>query len=146
MNYDFPLPTSSFIFYNLYFRPPRFTYCAGPNLQEEGIEFAVRVGTSGLYGPWVPIRLTWRERSKRTITKIIRGYEVDSRAVTTTITPQQVTLCDRDLLPVDASEVQFRWMNTANQPGRKDIWALFNVTADVIHTSTGDTYRIFDSK
>ena len=57
-----------------------------------------------------------------------------------------MTICEGDLLPVDAAEVQFRWMNTATEPGNRDLWALFNVTADVVYTITGNTSRIFDSK
>ena len=59
---------------------------------------------------------------------------------------QRVTICEGDLLPVDASQVQFRWMNTVDRPGRLDMWALFNVTVDMVITSTGNTSRIFDSE
>ena len=105
----------------------------------------MRVNTSGVYGPWVPLRLTWRGNTINTSTEFIRGYEVESHQVTSSIIPQQVTICEGDLLPTDTSEVQFRWMNTADEPGRLDMWALFNVTADVVNTSTGNTYRILDS-
>ena len=109
----------------------------------------MRVTTSGVYGPWVPLRLTWRNNKNaknRTITKIIRGYDVEGHSVPNSTVTQQVTICEGDLLPVNASEVQFRWMNTADEPGRRDMWALFNVTAYVVNTRTGDTYGIFDSK
>ena len=119
--------------------------CGGPEGLNETIEFAMRVNTSGVYGPWVPLRLTWRGNVTNTSTEFIRGYAVKTHQVTSSIATQQVTICEGDLLPVDASQVQFRWMNTADELGRHDMWALFNVTADVVSTSTGDTYRILDT-
>ena len=109
----------------------------------------MRVNTSKIYGPWVPLRLTWRRNNGKNNTlsrESIRGYEVEAHEEISSIATQQVTICEGDLLPVNASEVQFRWMSTASQPGRLDMWALFNVTVDVVHTSTGNTTRIFVSE
>ena len=139
----------SHVFYSLFFKPmfQPDKRCSRPESQDEGIEFAVRASTSGVYGPWVPLRLTWQGNSSIAITQIIRGYEVEGRAVTASITTQKVTLCEGDLLPVGASEIQFRWMNTViNEPGKIVMWALINATVDMINTSTRNSYRIFDSK
>ncbi len=106
----------------------------GPQWLEEAIEFAMRVNISDVYGPWVPLRLTWRRNDTNSTTndtnsttnETIRGYDVETHGVTSAMVTQQVTVCGESLLPTDASEVQFRWMNTADQPG---MWDLFNVTA-----------------
>lgn len=100
---------------------------------EEAIEFAIRVNTSGVYGPWVPLRLTWRRNyTNSTTNEIIRGYDVETHGVTSDVVTQQMTVCGESLLPTNASEVQFRWMNTADHPGRQ--WTLFNVTAELINS------------
>ena len=114
----------------------------------EAVEFAVRTTASG---PWIPLRLTWccpeSKGSYIVSRENIRGYDVETHGVpsSSSITQQQVTLCGEDLLPSYTNTVQFRWMNTANEPGRNDMWALFNVTADLINSS-GDAIRIFDTE
>ena len=118
--------------YALFINPQDFR-CTGPEGLAEGIEFAIRVNTSGVYGPWVPLRWTWRNSISNMTNIIIRGYDVETHGVTSAVVIQQVTVCAENLLPTDTSEVQFRWMNTADQPGRYDIWALFNVTAELIN-------------
>ena len=139
----FVLPPTSNVLYSLFVNN-HTGGCGGPEGLNEGIEFAMRINASGMYGPWIPLRWTWRGKNNKK--KVIRGYRVDTHGMTPPIATQQVTICEGDLLPVDASGLQFRWMNTASQPGRFDMWALFNVTADVVHASAGDTYRIFDSE
>ncbi len=146
--------------------------CAGPETREEAVEFSMRTNTSGVYGPWIPLRLTWRwpdsVGGNYTISREnVRGYEVESHGVPPggnyedgaaigvprdyvdvaplSMVAQHVTICGEDQLPANASEVQFRWMNTAEQPGRFDMWAIFNVTADLI-TNNGGTFRILDTQ
>ena len=114
----------------------------------EAVEFAMRTTTSG---PWIPLRLTWRCRESKGSYSIsrenIRGYDVETHGMpsSSSNTQQQVTICGKDILPSHTKTVQFRWMNTVNEPGRKDMWALFNVTADLINSSE-DAIRIFDNK
>ena len=114
----------------------------------EAIEFAVRVNTSGVYGPWVPLRLTWhinQANSSIITSKFIRGYNVKAHRVSSHMVKQQVTICGEDLLPANASFVQFRWMNSDhNQQEKHDIWALFNVTASLID-SYGDTSALLNT-
>ena len=114
--------------------------CNGPNGLNEGIEFAVRVNTSGMFGPWVPLRWTWRGNNNQISQKFIRGYEVETHKVNE-ITAMQVTICEGDLLLLNTSEIQFRWMNSADQPGRSDLWALFNVTVIMINTNNAHTSK-----
>ena len=125
---------------------PRVTdSCDGPEGLEEGIEFAMRANTSGMYGPWVPLRLTWRD-SVLTHVRVrnIRGYNVETRRVASPMAHQEVAICGEDLPSINESEVQFRWMNTADEPGRLDMWALFNVTANYL--VNGNTAYTFDTR
>ncbi len=126
--------------------------CDGPENLQEAIEFAMRTNTSSVYGPWIPLRLTRRWPDEATsllfgtsiFSDRIRGYDVEGHGVpvSSIAVAQQVTICGEDLLPANASEVQFRWMNTVSEPGKSDMWAIFNVTADLI-TSNNDVVRIF---
>ena len=112
----------------------------------------MRTNTSG---PWIPLRLTWRSKSvgKPTIVSLVnvRGYDVESHEVfatdsTLSLVEQRVTICGKDLLPANASKIQFRWMNSdSHQPGYRDMWAIFNVTADLINRD-GGTLRILDTE
>ena len=122
-------------------------YCGGPEGLKEAVEFAIRTNTSGT---WIPLRLTWRQSQHledySNSRESIRGYEVEAHGVSrpsTSPVTQELTICGEDLLPANTSEVQFRWMNTDNQLGRFDAWAIFNVTADLTDKN-GDTFRIFD--
>ena len=132
----------SMVMYTLFINP-HTQGCTGPEGLEEGIEFAIRVNTSGVYGPWVPLRWTWRDsgtNSTDSITDImIRGYDVEAHGVTSDVVTQTVTVCGESLLPANASEVQFRWMNTADEPGRFNVWALFNVTAKLMNSDRNTT-------
>ncbi len=112
----------------------------------------MRTNASGVYGPWIPLRLTWRQNVEGasflygtiTIFERIRGYDVETHGMpfSSVVIVQKVTICGEDLLPANANEVQFRWMNTAGNAGRFDMWAIFNVTADLV-TRNGDTFRMF---
>ena len=59
---------------------------------------------------------------------------------------QEVTICGKTLLPDDALEVQFRWMNTVGEleGDTLDTWAILNATADFIE-SDGNNTAIFDA-
>ena len=120
----------------------------------------MRTSTSGVYGPWIPLRLTWRWRRGlgEDYTKIslvnVRGYDVesfgilddDTDGIPLAMVVQQVTICGEDLLPANANKIQFRWMNSdLHYPEYRDLWAIFNVTADLINRD-GDTLRILDTK
>ncbi len=127
------------------------TGCRGPEGRLETIEFAMRTNTSTMFGPWIPLRLTLRRNNHNNnnygISNLTtRGYEVVIHRVPQNLTSvaQQVTICGENLLPNNASEIQFRWMNSVNKLGNFDIWAIFNVTADLI-SSSGDTFRIFEA-
>ena len=106
----------------------------------------MRVHVSGVYGPWVPLRLTVRNKTIDSITsEFIRGYNVETHHFSSSMVKQQVTICGEGLLPADTSIVQFRWMNSDRHlPGQHDIWALFNVTASLID-SYGDTSVLFNT-
>ena len=125
--------------------------CDGPGGLDEAVEFAMRItNTSGVYGPWIPLRLTWRwpnNVGEYTISwENIRGYEVETHGVPLSLVGQQVAICGEDLLPANASEIQFRWMNSDSHTSRRrDMWAIFNVTADLINRN-GDTLRILDTE
>ena len=122
--------------------------CDGPEGLEEAIEFAMRISRSGKYGPWIPLRLTWhKDTGNYTIsTETIRGYAVETHGVPLPMVTQQVTICGEDLLPTNASEIQFRWMNTAT-PGYFDLWAIFNVTVHFINkNATFELLNIETSK
>ena len=133
--------------YGLTLNPVEDKHCGGPEGLEEAVEFAMRTNTSG---PWIPLRLTWRQspdfEDYNNRRESIRGYEVEAHGVSwpsTSPVTQELTICGEDLLPANTSEVQFRWMNTANEPGGNDAWAIFNVTADYTDKN-GDIFRIFD--
>ena len=139
--------------YRLDLNPVEQDLCGGPEGLEEAVEFAMRTNTSG---PWIPLRLTWRQSSQSNPqdvygTETIRGYTVATRGVTSNIFfalplfQEQVTICGETVLPENAEQVQFRWMNTANEPGHLDIWAIFNITVN-FNSLTGDTYEIFEAK
>ena len=111
---------------------------------------------SDVYGPWIPLRLTWRCQNSDVegctySNEDIRGYDVKAHAILSSlvglssVVTEDITICGEDLLPSNASEVQFRWMNTADELGRNDIWAISNVTANLINNN-GVSFRIFDTK
>ena len=124
---------------------PSILICDGPEGREEAIEFAMRANISGVYGPWIPLKLTQNRNGNNEIINV-RGYDVVIAGVLSRSVTLQVTICGEDLLPANASKVQFRWMNTVDEPGTTDIWAIFNVTADFISSDGGDAIRIFDSE
>ena len=122
--------------------------CGGPEDGDEAVEFAMHTNTSGMYGPWIPLRLTGRWPNGLGFlgysigSERIRGYDVVIHTIPSSMVAQNVTICGEDLLPTNTSEIQFRWMNTVDWLGKNDIWAIFNVTVDLT-TSDGDTVRIF---
>ena len=145
---------SSKIFYGLVLSaayPP----CEGPEGREEAVEFAMRTNTFGVYGPWIPLRLSWRSRGVANISLVnVRGYDVESfgvfkdgtNGIPLAMVVQQVTICGEDLLPANANKIQFRWMNSdIHASAFRDMWAIFNVTADLINRN-GDTLRILDTE
>ena len=128
--------------------------CGGPEGPPEAIEFSMRTNQSGVYGPWVPLRFT-RRRSRGQPYEIdyrtSRGYVAEvHRILSTTVTvTQELTICGESLLPADATEVQFRWVNTVGEGKNTednipDTWAIFNATA-YLNNSDGNTFEIFDS-
>lgn len=69
----------------------------------------------------------------------VRGYDVEVNFVESPAVTEQVTICGESLLHTNASEVQFRWMNTDRHGlGRHDIWAIFDVAAEFVGKN-GDT-------
>ena len=115
----------------------------------------MRTNTFGVYGPWIPLRLSWRSRGVANISLVnVRGYDVESfgvlgdstNGIPLAMVVQQVTICWEDLLRDNANKIQFRWMNSDKHGLRhRDLWALFNVTADLINRD-GDTLRILDTE
>ena len=125
--------------------------CGGPEGLEEAVEFSMRTNISGVYGPWIPLRLTWRcpdsePNCASSGEERIRGYNVETHRVSSSSVVEQVSICGEDLLPADASEVQFRWMNTGSEKGNFDMWAIFNVTADLTTSRYENITRILDSE
>ena len=109
----------------------------------------MRTNTSG---PWIPLRLTWRQTDEFNLQEVhgmerVRGYTVRTRGVSSSISAsplvqEQVSICGEDVLPENTEQVQFRWMNTVNQPGRRDMWSIYNVMANFLSLN-GNTYEIF---
>ena len=88
--------------------------------------------------PWIPLRLTYDNTSDdggpSDGIAIIRGYNVTADLSEDKIVTESVHICG-DLLH-DVQEVQFRWMATSevnsNGTVRKRMWALANVTANLV--------------
>ena len=128
--------------------------CGGPDGAQEAIEFSMRTNISGVYGPWIPLRFTRRRQSHGEYNiseRMSRDYVVEVHRVPfnmVTVT-QELTICGESLLPANASEVQFRWVNTVGEGKNaedniSDTWAIFNATA-YLNISDGNTFKIFDS-
>lgn len=102
--------------------------CDGIERPDDAIEFAVHTTSS-----WIPLRITYGSESDA----LIRGFTVPATsrgAVQSGMVTEHVYICG-DLLR-DPSEIQFRWMGTADlemgNRERRDIWALGNVTVNLI--------------
>ena len=96
----------------------------------EAIEFAMRNDTSGS-GVWTPLQIL----AERQLTPVIRGYNLSDSVIirrSTTGAEQNTVYICGDIL--QTSEVQFRWMGSANffrRPSH-DMWALTNVNVTLI--------------
>ena len=115
--------------------------CGGVERELEAIEFSIRSNTSG-GGQWIPLRLTYHDsdRNNRTRNKSIRGYATQVHRDQSPMPTEQVSICGDILL---SSEVQFRWVGTANgdrfisDAHRSDMWALASV--NVILTTQNES-------
>ena len=109
---------------------------AGGDRSREAIEFAMRDATSS-DGHWIPLQLSYYGSNFLDVGssfETVRGYQVIAdRSSSPTIT-QTIPICGETLS--DDSEVQFRWMGSADMDVgnyfRQDMWALasVNVTVD----------------
>lgn len=127
--------------------------CDGILGEREAIEFAVRTSSSSDF-PWIPLRISYgiadsRKPSKgsnggSSHTRTVRGYTVPTVGRRASRVSEHVAVCG-DVLR-DASEIQLRWMGTAELKGkereRSDIWALASVTATLFVGN--QTEKIFE--
>ena len=102
----------------------------------EAIEFAMRDATSS-DGHWIPIWLSYYVNSFFEVgssNETVRGYQVRAKRSPSPTITETIAICGETLS--DDSEVQFRWMGSADMDTsnyfRQDIWALasVNVTVD----------------
>ena len=123
--------------------------CGGRLRFNEAIEFAMRISSSS-DAPWIPLQLTYQptENNGDYIDggpsdgiATIRGYDINVNAHFTDVDDENIIVTESvhicgDLLH-DVQEVQFRWMSTSevvnsNGAVRKRMWALANVTANLV--------------
>ena len=107
----------------------------GGDRSREAIEFAMRDVTSS-DGHWIPIWLSYYVNflNVGTSFETVRGYQVIADRSPSPIITQTIAICGETLS--DDSEVQFRWIGSADMDTgnyfRQDMWALasVNVTVD----------------
>lgn len=109
--------------------------CDGIESPDEAIEFALRTTSH-----WIPLRITYGAEGGT----LVRGYTVQTTSRTSGLKVMvHVYICG-DLL-YNISEIQFRWMGTADLDSeskeRDDVWALGNVTVNLIVEN--QTLKIF---
>ena len=92
--------------------------------------------------PWIPLQLTYQPHNNGSDggpsdgIATIRGYDINVTAHLSDsdeeniIVTESVHICG-DLLH-DVQEVQFRWMATSEVGNRNRMWALANVTANLV--------------
>ena len=125
--------------------------CRGRSRFNEAIEFAMRTRSSSDV-PWIPLHLTYQPHNNGSDggpsdgIATIRGYDINVIAHLSDpdeeniIVTESVHICG-DLLH-DVQEVQFRWMSTSEVGNRNRMWALANVTANlVIQTETTQIFQ-----
>ena len=108
----------------------------GGDRSREAIEFAMRDATSS-DGHWIPLRLNYYTNNFLDVGssfETVRGYQVTAQRSPSPIITETIAICGETLS--DDSEVQFRWMGSADMDTgnyfRQDMWALasVNVTMD----------------
>lgn len=111
--------------------------------RREGIELAIRIGSSST---WIPLQVHYfniHPPNEVAGTEVIRGHRAEVVGTMSSTEVKEAFICG-DLLRGDS--IQFRWMGSAyiditegEFSTKHDVWALSNITASLVTDNRNTT-------